>query len=201
MITSDDDDENIPALQQGLVSSGPGRSCVIAAVTTLPSFGTPRKATTSDVDALFIDGLLSEADQPVADILHYDIPPDRTVPHPIPEGRSFLVGVSAYVEDFREKRHVANTYGGPCALVCFEDFTDEDSAELGRVVPDFSQKHVLCPRADSRPNFDLDGALNSIEVRKEVASILAHLPHSRLTKRAFRTTGLLKVMTGAHRKV
>ncbi|POM65131.1 Hypothetical protein PHPALM_19206, partial [Phytophthora palmivora] len=42
---------------------------------------------------------------------------------------------------------------------------------------------------------------SSVEVRRELASLLSHVPHTGLAERVFRTAGYLKLMTAAHRRL
>ncbi|KAL3659753.1 hypothetical protein V7S43_015426 [Phytophthora oleae] len=92
---------------------------------------------------------MREDGRPVSDVYQSDSPPNWTAPSPEPEGRAFLVGVPARVEDFRKGYHVANTYGGPCVLVGFESFTDEDIGELSRVISSFTSDQLLLPRSQT----------------------------------------------------
>ncbi|KAK1935852.1 hypothetical protein P3T76_010546 [Phytophthora citrophthora] len=130
-----------------------------------------------------------------------DVPFDWVDPNPAPEGQQFLVGVPALAEDFRVGNHLANTYGGPCVLVSLESFTAEDIWELERVIPGFIERQMLVSRVESRDRQNLEAHMGSIDVNRELASILMHLPHQRLAERVYKTTGYLKQMAGAHRRL
>ncbi|POM68396.1 Hypothetical protein PHPALM_15447 [Phytophthora palmivora] len=82
-----------------------------------------------------------------------------------------------------------------------ETLTDEDLQELERVIPSFDPHQTITPRPQT-PNVRTPDALaSSVEVRRELASLLSHVPHTRLAERVFRTAGYLKLMTAAHRRL
>ncbi|KAK1940758.1 hypothetical protein P3T76_007464 [Phytophthora citrophthora] len=184
-----DDHMNVPGTS---VASTPAGS--ISCVATTSPRG-PQILSTAEVDGLFVPG------QPMPREATSDVPFDWVDPNPAPEGQQFLVGVPALAEDFRVGNHIANTYGGPCVLVSLESFTAEDIWELERVIPGFIERQMLVSRVESRDRQNLEAHMGSIDVNRELASILMHLPHQRLAERVYKTTGYLKQMAGAHRRL
>eukprot|EP00644_Phytophthora_capsici_P012832 jgi/Phyca11/13843/fgenesh1_pg.PHYCAscaffold_5_\ len=77
----------------------------------------------------------------------------------------------------------------------------DDVDELERVIPGFTEDDILRPRSMATNPRDLDGALNSIAAQRELMSLLAHLPADRLAERVFKTSGFLKLMASAHRRL
>ncbi|KAK1935848.1 hypothetical protein P3T76_010542 [Phytophthora citrophthora] len=164
------------------------------------AFGAPRLLSAEEVDRLFNRGLVASEGAPVTALEDSDVPQNYIAPHVEPEGHAFLISAPARAEDFQRGRHIANAYGGPCVLVGYETFTDEDLQELERVIPSFDSSEVVTPRAQTPNVRTLDALASPIEVRRELASLLSHVPHTRLAERVFRTAGYLKLMTAAHRR-
>ncbi|POM72583.1 Hypothetical protein PHPALM_10674, partial [Phytophthora palmivora] len=165
------------------------------------AFGAPRLLSTEEVDRLFHHGLMTSESAPVISLGASDAPHNYIAPNIEPEGRAFLISVPARAEDFQRGRHIANAYGGPCVLVGYETLTDEDLQELERVIPSFDPHETITPRAQTPNVPTLDALASSVEVRRELASLLSHAPHTRLAERVFRTAGYLKLMAAAHRRL
>ncbi|EGZ30702.1 hypothetical protein PHYSODRAFT_431401, partial [Phytophthora sojae] len=60
---------------------------------------------------------------------------------------------------------------------------------------------VLCPRRSPLSAFELDNTLNSIGIRREMASLLRHFNSTRLAERVFKMTGYLRRVLGAYRNM
>ncbi|KAK1947616.1 hypothetical protein P3T76_001626 [Phytophthora citrophthora] len=165
------------------------------------TFGAPRLLSTEEVDRLFHQGLVTTTGDPVTALGDSDIPQNYIAPHIEPEGHAFLVSAPARAEDFRRGRHVANAYGGPCVLVGYETLTDDDLRELERVIPSFDPDEVVTPRAQTPHVRTLETLVSSVEARRELASLLSHVPPTRLAEKVFRTAGCLKLMNAAHRRL
>eukprot|EP00644_Phytophthora_capsici_P019799 jgi/Phyca11/22125/fgenesh1_pg.PHYCAscaffold_892_\ len=87
-------------------------------------------------------------------------------------------------------------------MVGYQYLSRDDVDELERVIPGFTEGDVLRPRSMATNPRDLDGALSSIAAQRELmSSSLAHLPADRLAERVFKTSGFLKLMASAHRRL
>eukprot|EP00644_Phytophthora_capsici_P018862 jgi/Phyca11/21843/fgenesh1_pg.PHYCAscaffold_151_\ len=161
----------------------------------------PHMVSISDVDALLNRGLLTEVGTRAFAVLRPDVPANWTARVPRHDGPVFLVSVPARAADIRQGKHVSDSYGGPSCLVGYQYLSRDDVDELERIIPGFTEDDILRPRSMATNPRDLDGALNSIAAQRELMSLLAHLPADRLAERVFKTSGFLKLMASAHRRL
>ncbi|POM75369.1 Hypothetical protein PHPALM_7539 [Phytophthora palmivora] len=192
------------ASSSGTAGDATGTGPATATVDTVQggdAFGAPRLLSTEEVDRLFHQGLMTSESPPVTSFGDSDALHNYIAPNIEPEGRAFLISVPARAEDFQRGRHIANAYGGPCVLEGYETLTDEDLQELERVIPSFDPHETITPRAQTLNVPTLDALASLVEVRREMASLLSHVSHTRLAERVFRTAGYLKLMTAAHRRL
>eukprot|EP00644_Phytophthora_capsici_P008990 jgi/Phyca11/14172/fgenesh1_pg.PHYCAscaffold_6_\ len=103
--------------------------------------------------------------------------------------------------DIRQGKHVSDSYGGPSCLVGYQYLSRDNVDELERVIPGFTEDDILRPRSMATNPRDLDGSLGSIAAQRELMSLLVHLPVDRLAERVFKTSGFLKIMASAHRRL
>eukprot|EP00644_Phytophthora_capsici_P007055 jgi/Phyca11/16722/fgenesh1_pg.PHYCAscaffold_22_\ len=82
-----------------------------------------------------------------------------------------------------------------------EYLSRDDMDKLERVIPGFTEDDILRPRSMATNPRDLEGSLGSIAAQRELMSLLAHLPADRLVERVFKTSGFLKIMASAHRRL
>ncbi|POM68814.1 LOW QUALITY PROTEIN: Hypothetical protein PHPALM_14974 [Phytophthora palmivora] len=157
------------------------------------AFGAPRLLSTEEVDRLFRQGLMTSEGAIVISLGDSDAPQNYITPNIEPEGCAFLISAPARAEDFQRGRHIANAYGGPCVLV--------GPSGTGACDPKLRSHETITPRAQTPNVGTLDALTSSVEVRRELASLLSHVPHTRLPERGFRTAGYLKLMTAAHRRL
>ncbi|EGZ18862.1 hypothetical protein PHYSODRAFT_332589 [Phytophthora sojae] len=92
-------------------------------------------------------------------------------------------------------------YGGATTLIGFEELSDEDLQGLKEVCGADAGIDVLCPRRSALSAFELDNTLNSIGIRREIASLLRHFNSTRLAERVFKMTGYLRRVLGAYRNM
>lgn len=69
------------------------------------------------------------------------------------------------------------------------------------MISSFHPEEVVTPYAQSPSARTLDAVVSSIEARRELGSLLSHVPPTRLAGRVFRTAGCLKLMAAAHRRL
>ncbi|POM71379.1 Hypothetical protein PHPALM_12065, partial [Phytophthora palmivora] len=166
-----------------------------------PEFKTPRHATLEDVRGLIFAGMLRhEVDLP--DFLVPECPPQWKLPDP-PNLKinEYLVGVPGIVNDIRAGAFAMEGYGGAITLIGFEELSDDDLQELKEICGARGGVDVLNPRRSPLSSYDLDNALNSIGVRREMASLLRHFNSTRFAERIFKTTGYLRQVLGAYRSM
>ncbi|KAG1697433.1 hypothetical protein DVH05_016307 [Phytophthora capsici] len=161
----------------------------------------PHMVSISDVDALLNRGLLTEVGTGASAVLRPDVPANWAAIVPRHEGPVFLVGVPARAADIRQGKHVSDSYGGPSCMVGYQYLSRDDVDELERVIPGFTEDDILRPRSMATTPRDLDASLGSITAQRELMSLLAHLPVDRLAERVFKTSGFLKIMASAHRRL
>ncbi|KAG1699598.1 hypothetical protein DVH05_013007 [Phytophthora capsici] len=161
----------------------------------------PHMVSISDVDALLNRGLLTEVGTGASAVLRPDVPANWAAIVPRHEGPVFLVGVPARATDIRQGKHVSDSYGGPSCMVGYQYLSRDDVDELERVIPGFTEDDILRPRSMATTPRDLDASLGSITAQRELMSLLAHLPVDRLAERVFKTSGFLKIMASAHRRL
>ncbi|EGZ19818.1 hypothetical protein PHYSODRAFT_327999 [Phytophthora sojae] len=143
-----------------------------------PEFKLPRHATLEDVRGLIFAGMLRQE-----------------------ETNAYLVGVPGVVNDIRAGAFAMEGYGGATTLVGFEELSDEDLQGLKEVCGADAGIDVLCPRRSPLSAFELDNTLNSIGIRREMASLLRHFNSTRLAERVFKMTGYLRRVLGAYRNM
>ncbi|POM66006.1 LOW QUALITY PROTEIN: Hypothetical protein PHPALM_18201 [Phytophthora palmivora] len=163
------------------------------------AFGAPRLLSTEEVDRLFRQGLVTSESAPVISLGDSDAPQNYIALNIEPERRAFLISVPARAEDFQRGRHIANAYGGPCVLVGYETLTDEDLQELERVIPSFDPHETITPRAQTPNVPTLDALASSVEVRRELASLLSHPINRRLRERVGSQNGVALIDAAAAR--
>ncbi|KAG1684886.1 hypothetical protein DVH05_021511 [Phytophthora capsici] len=184
-----------PTSPRDTVVAAPSDDQVVAALEV------PHMVSISDVDDLLNRGLLTEVGTRASAVLRPDVPANWTARVPRHDGPVFLVGVPARASDIRQGKHVSDSYGGPSCLVGYQYLSRDDVDELERVIPGFTEDDILRPRSMATNPRDLDGSLNSIAPQRELMSLLAHLPADRLAERVFKTSGFLKLMASAHRRL
>jgi hypothetical protein len=123
-------------------------------------------------------------------------PTTRTIPpRHIEDGPSFIVGVPADARTLREGAFVQDGYGGTETLMMFNGISNRDLESLVDLVADRAEVHELVLRpylTEERPDApSMEVLLGSLVVRREVASIGAHLPLYGISQRLFYTLSLL----------
>ncbi|EGZ20564.1 hypothetical protein PHYSODRAFT_259380 [Phytophthora sojae] len=153
-----------------------------------PEFKTPRHATLED----------EEVDLP--SFLVPERPPHWKLPAPPNlKTNAYLVGVSGIVNDIRAVAFAMEGYGDATTLVGIEELSDEDLQGLKEVCGADAGIDILCPRRSPLSAFELDNTLNSIGIRREMASLLRHFNSRRLAERVFKMTGYLRRVLEAYR--
>ncbi|KAL3659287.1 hypothetical protein V7S43_015865 [Phytophthora oleae] len=92
-----------------------------------PSFRAPRMMSISAVDALLTRGLLTELGEHIPAVVHSDVPSNWTATTPLPDGRVFLVGVSARAADIREGSTSRTATVAPAAWSATRPFPSKTS--------------------------------------------------------------------------
>ncbi|EGZ25940.1 hypothetical protein PHYSODRAFT_326895 [Phytophthora sojae] len=140
-----------------------------------PEFKLPRHATLEDVRGLIFAGMLRQEEVDVPDFVLPERPPHWKLPTPPDlKTNAYLVGVPGIVNDFAR------------------ELSDEDLQGLKEVCGANAGIDVLCPRRSPLSAFELDNTLNSIGIRREMASLLRHFNSTRLAERVFKMTGYLR---------
>ncbi|EGZ15984.1 hypothetical protein PHYSODRAFT_505840, partial [Phytophthora sojae] len=167
-----------------------------------PEFKLPRHATLEDVRGLIFAGMLRQEEVDPPDFLVPERPPHWKLPAPPNlKTNAYLVGVPGIVNDIRAGAFAMEGYGGATTLVGFEELSDEDLQGLNEVCGADAGIDVLCPRRSPLSAFELDNTLNSIGIRREMASLLRHFNSTRLAERVFKMTGYLRRVLGAYRNM
>ncbi|POM73631.1 Hypothetical protein PHPALM_9505 [Phytophthora palmivora] len=168
-----------------------------------PEFKTPRHATLEDVRGLIFSGMLRQEE--VVDLPNFLVPacpPHWKLPDPPNlKTNAYLVGVPGIVNDIRSGAFAMEGYGGATTLIGFEELSDEDLRELKEICGVRGGVDVLNPRRSPLSSYDLDNSLNSIGIRREMASLLRHFNSTRFAERVFKTTGYLRQVLGAYRSM
>jgi hypothetical protein len=117
-------------------------------------------------------------------------PTTRTIPpRHIEDGPSFIVGVPADARTLREGAFVQDGYGRTESLMMFNGLSNRDLESLVDLVGDRAEVHELVLRpylTEERPDApSMEVLLGSLVVRREVASIGAHLPLYGISQRLF----------------
>ncbi|EGZ25712.1 hypothetical protein PHYSODRAFT_326700 [Phytophthora sojae] len=161
----------------------------------VPEFKLPLHATLEDVRGLIFAGMLRQEEVDPSDFLVPERPPHWKLPAPPNlKTNAYLVGVPGIVSDIRAGAFAMEGYGGATTLVGFEEPSDEDLQGLKEVCGADAGIDVLCPRRSPLSAFELelDNTLNSIGIRREMASLLRHFNSTRLAERVFKMTGYLR---------
>ncbi|EGZ04487.1 hypothetical protein PHYSODRAFT_262959 [Phytophthora sojae] len=167
-----------------------------------PEFKLPRHVTLEDVRGLIFAGMLRQEEVDPPDFLVPERPPHWKLPAPPNlKTNAYLVGVPGIVNDIRAGAFAMEGYGGATTLVSFEELSDEDLQGLKEVCGADAGIDVLCPRRSPLSAFELDNTLNSIGIRREMASLLRHFNSTRLAERVFKMTGYLRRVLGAYRNM
>ncbi|EGZ05010.1 hypothetical protein PHYSODRAFT_342736 [Phytophthora sojae] len=167
-----------------------------------PEFKLPRHATLEDVRGLVFAGMLRQQEVDVPDFVLPVHPPHWTLPTPPDlKTNAYLVGVPGIVNDIRAGAFAMEGYGGASTLIGFEELSDENLQGLKEVCGANAGIDVLCPRRSPLSAFELDNTLNSIGIRREMASLLRHFNSTRLAERVFKMTGYLRRVLGAYRNM
>ncbi|POM57842.1 Hypothetical protein PHPALM_37595 [Phytophthora palmivora] len=167
-----------------------------------PEFKTPRHATLEDVRGLIFAGMLRQEEVDLPDFLVPECPPHWKLPDPPNlKTNAYLVGVPGIVNDIRAGAFAMEGYGGATTLIGFEELSDDDLQELKEICGVRGGVDVLNPRRSPLSSYDLDNALNSIGVRREMVSLLRHFNSTRFAERVFKTTGYLRQVLGAYRSM
>ncbi|POM69282.1 Hypothetical protein PHPALM_14447 [Phytophthora palmivora] len=100
---------------------------------------------------------------------------------PAPRGldeNSFLVVVPAHPAAYRAEAYVQDGYGGTEAMMIFDGLTNQDLDDLGRMLDNHVEvrEMTLRPYVEREPPsvVNLEITLNSLSMRREMASILTH---------------------------
>ncbi|POM74783.1 Hypothetical protein PHPALM_8203, partial [Phytophthora palmivora] len=167
-----------------------------------PEFKTPRHATLEDVRGLIFAGMLRQEEVDLPDFLVPECPPHWKLPDPPNlKTNAYLVGVPGIVNDIRSGAYAMEGYGGATTLIGFEELSDEDLRELKEICGVRGGVDVLNPRRSPLSSYELDNSLNSIGIRREMASLLRHFNSTRFAERVFKTTGYLRQVLGAYRSM
>ncbi|POM70167.1 Hypothetical protein PHPALM_13440 [Phytophthora palmivora] len=125
---------------------------------------------------------------------------------PTPRGldeNTFLVGVPAHPAAYRAGAYVQDGYGGTEAMMVFDGLTNQDLDDLGRMLGNHVEvrEMTLRPYVEREPPsvVNLEITLNSLSMRREMASILTHFPFGRFAERLFYTVSLLHRVLEYHR--
>ncbi|POM60634.1 hypothetical protein PHPALM_30482 [Phytophthora palmivora] len=105
-----------------------------------------------------------------------------------------LVGVPATVRHLEGGAFTRDGYGGLEVLVPVESLTTRENSTLNDCVGDHVdlRTRILKPRGAPLESTDLEGLLDSVPVRREVASLLTEFGHERLAERVFGTISSLR---------
>ncbi|POM66895.1 Hypothetical protein PHPALM_17173 [Phytophthora palmivora] len=165
-----------------------------------PEFKTPRHATLEDVRGLIYAGMLRQEEVDLPDFLVPECPPHWKLPDPPNlKTNAYLVGVP--VNDIRAGAFAMEGYGGATTLIGFEELSDDDLRELKEICGVRGGVDVLNPRRSPLSSYGLDNSLNSIGIRREMASLLRHFNSTRFAERVFKTTGCLRQVLGAYKSM
>ncbi|POM57556.1 Hypothetical protein PHPALM_37912 [Phytophthora palmivora] len=149
-----------------------------------PEFKTPRHATLEDVRGLIFSGMLRQEEVDLPDFLVPECPPHWKLPDPPNlKTNAYLVGVPGIVNDIRAGAFAMEGYGGATTLIGFGELSDEDRRELKEICGVKGGVDVLNPRRSPLSSYDLDNSLNSIGIRREMASLLRHFNSTRFAER------------------
>ncbi|POM77250.1 Hypothetical protein PHPALM_5394 [Phytophthora palmivora] len=125
---------------------------------------------------------------------------------PTPRGldeNSFLVGVPAHPAAYRAGAYVQDGYGGTEAMMVFDGLTNQDLDDLGRMLGNHVEvrEMTLRPYVEREPPSVVNPEiiLNSLSMRREMASILTQFPFGRFAERLFYTVSLLHRVLEYHR--
>ncbi|POM73784.1 Hypothetical protein PHPALM_9337 [Phytophthora palmivora] len=125
---------------------------------------------------------------------------------PTPRGldeNTFLVGVPAHPAAYRTGANVKDGYGGTKAMMVFDGLTNQDLDDLGRMLGNHVEvrEMTLRPYVEREPPsvVNLKITLNSLSMRREMASILTQFPCGRFAERLFYTVSLLHRVLEYHR--
>ncbi|EGZ22998.1 hypothetical protein PHYSODRAFT_324264 [Phytophthora sojae] len=167
-----------------------------------PEFKTPRHATLEDVRGLIFAGILRQEEVDIPDFVLPERPPHWKLPTPPDlKTNAYLVGVPGTVNDIRAGAFAMEDFGGASTLIGFLELSDEDLQGLNEVCGAKAGIDVLCPRRSPLSAFELDNTLNSIGIRREMASLLRHINSTRLAERVFKMTGHLRRVLGAYQNM
>ncbi|POM58085.1 Hypothetical protein PHPALM_37317 [Phytophthora palmivora] len=145
-----------------------------------PEFKKPRHATLEDVRGLIFAGMLRQEEVNLPDFLVPECPPHWKLPDPPNlKTNAYLVRVPGTVNDIRAGAFAMEGYGGATTLIGFEELSVDDLQELMAICGVRGGVDVLNPRRSPLSSYDLDNSLNSIGVRREVASLLRHFNSTR----------------------
>ncbi|EGZ05802.1 hypothetical protein PHYSODRAFT_533321 [Phytophthora sojae] len=158
-----------------------------------PEFKTPRHATLEDVRGIIFAGMLRQEEVDVPDFVLPERPPHWKLPTPPDlKTNAYLVGVPGIVNDIRASAFAMEGYGGASTLIAFEELSDDDLQGLKEVCGANAGIDVLCPRRSPLSAFEFDSTLNSIGIRREMASLLRHFNRTRLAECVFKMIGYLR---------
>ncbi|POM63771.1 Hypothetical protein PHPALM_20785, partial [Phytophthora palmivora] len=125
---------------------------------------------------------------------------------PTPRGldeNTFLVGVPAHLAAYRAGAYVQNGYGGTETVMVFDELTNQDLDDLSRMLGNHVEvrEMTLRPDVEREPPsvVNLEITLNSLSMRREMASILTQFLFGRLAERLFYTVSLLHRVLEYHR--
>jgi hypothetical protein len=163
-------------------------------------FRVPRLLSSQDVSSLLLYGL-GPASGSTLPANPDGSPRWTTAASPDVQGQTLVVGVPATMRDVRAGCHVLDGYGGTSALLGLEPLTEANLQTLRDLYPDIVSLDPLSPRDFPLTRHALDVALDSVEVRREFASLLTHFSRDGLAKRVFQTAGLLQRVTSDLRRL
>ncbi|OWZ12493.1 hypothetical protein PHMEG_00014338 [Phytophthora megakarya] len=126
------------------------------------------------------------------------IPPRRGL-----DADSFVVGVPAHAAAYRSDTHVQDGYGGVENLLVFDDLSNQDLDDLAQIVGSQSEVRSMvlrpCPGPDDQPLENFEAFLDSLMVRRQMASVFRQFEGERFAKRLFYSISLLHQVLGQHR--
>ncbi|POM66565.1 Hypothetical protein PHPALM_17554 [Phytophthora palmivora] len=167
-----------------------------------PDFKTPRHATLGEVRGLIFAGMLRQEEVDSPNFLVPECPPHWQLPAPPDlKTNAYLLVIPGIVNDIRSGAFVIEGYGGATTLIGFEELSDDNLQGLKEICGAKVGVDVLIPRRSPLSSYDLDNTLNSIGVRREMASLLRHFNSMRFEERVFKTTGYLRQVLGAYKSM
>ncbi|OWY99984.1 hypothetical protein PHMEG_00028922, partial [Phytophthora megakarya] len=116
---------------------------------------------------------------------------------------SFVVGVPAHAAAYRPDTHVQDGYGGVENLLVFDGLSNQDLDDLEQIVGSQSEVRSMVlrpfPGPDDQPLENFDPFLDSLLVRRQMASVFRQFEGECFAERLFYSISLLHRVLGHHR--